>query len=97
MSYAESQGPGYDGFTACKWAGVSLFGDRADAEALTKLRGANAGKRIAKGTLTAEMGVMRDTPNRRNKSHVTYWPYESAEPWAAFDVEADADAEQTNG
>jgi hypothetical protein len=75
---------------ACQWAGVSLCRTRDDIEVPRKISPRKFAKaRIARGTLTADLGVTQHTPRVKFQSHTTYWPFESAEPWRYFEIESE--------
>lgn len=42
--------------------------------------------KIAKGILSGELGKIKHTPSRHEKSHHTWWIPEDSEPWNVFEL-----------
>ena len=87
LSLAEQNKPCPPTACPCEWSGISLCRSRADIQVVLKLRGRNRNAKIAQGKLSPAMGVTQDTPRPKIPSHVTYWPYATAEPWLVFQIE----------
>lgn len=73
--------------SACEWGGVSLQRKQSEAEYLSKKgRGRLRGAQVARGVLTPQHGVTKQTPRSPSSTHTTYWPFADAEPWLVFEI-----------
>ena len=74
------------GAAECKSCGVSVYTAISDLELLARKIPAYRTKPVARGALTADLGVTLPTPSRERRSHVTWWIPLGVEPWKAFRV-----------
>ena len=72
------------GAPACQWAGVSTFASVREASKLAGANGRLEGMKLARGTLTADLGNTKLTARTPTGTHTTYWPFEDAQPWIGF-------------
>lgn len=61
----------FEGYRDCDASGLSILADKEEAIGLCRL--IPAAKGVAKGHLTPESGMIKETPNRRRRSHCTWW------------------------
>ena len=67
--------------------GVSVLKNKSDCEKLLKLpANKKKFKSISKGKTYTYMGVIKETPNNKLKSHCTWWLYEGSKPKNVFSI-----------
>ncbi|RUT00422.1 hypothetical protein DSM106972_075500 [Dulcicalothrix desertica PCC 7102] len=73
------------GTSECQACGVSIYLSLDDAKKLSRRVAYFRNKKIAKGTLSDELGRIKNTPSNVGKSHYTWWIPENKEPWKVFE------------
>ncbi|QSJ17566.1 hypothetical protein JYQ62_01415 [Nostoc sp. UHCC 0702] len=74
------------GLSECQACGVSIHSSLDDAKKLSLRIPRFRNMKIAKGFLKDEMGKIKHTPSRNEKSHHTWWIPEKSEPWKIFEL-----------
>ncbi len=70
----------------CQACGVSIHSSLDDIKKLSLRIPRLRNRKIAKGFLKGEMGKIKHTPSKNEKSHHTWWIPEKTEPWKAFEI-----------
>lgn len=70
----------------CQACGVSIHSSLDDARNLSLRIPLFKNKKIAKGSLSEDMGKLKHTPSKHEKSHHTWWIPETSKPWEVFKV-----------
>jgi hypothetical protein len=75
------------GDNICQACGISVTSSIAHLKkAIALIPALRKYKYIAKGTVTPDSGVMKETPSRMNSAHCTWWPYLDVIPHMLFRV-----------
>ncbi len=74
------------GQNLCKACGLSVYGDRNDAERIMAKVPALRNRLLAIGALKPELGKVLSTPTPRTRSHRTWWLPQGGEPSKSFKI-----------
>ncbi|MEA5596282.1 hypothetical protein [Rivularia sp. UHCC 0363] len=70
----------------CQACGVSIHSSLDDAKNLSLRIPRFKKMKIAKGSLSEELGRIQHTPSKNEKSHHTWWIPENTEPYKVFEL-----------
>lgn len=79
----------------CQACGVSIHSSLDDAKNLSLRIPRFKNMKIAKGSLSEELGRIQHTPSKNEKSHHTWWIPENTEPCKVFEL-IDTNKEDSN-
>lgn len=74
------------GVSECQACGISIHLSLDDAKNLSLRIPSFRNRKIAKGILNYQLGRIKHTPSRNEKSHHTWWIPEDSEPWKVFEL-----------
>jgi hypothetical protein len=77
---------GEDPDTECQRSGLSVHTEKSSASKLIKRIPKFKNKKIAVGQLTPDLGLILNTPSRKNDSHHTWWVPAGKKPSMVFQV-----------
>ncbi|MEH2295074.1 hypothetical protein [Nostoc sp.] len=74
------------GLSECQACGVSIHSSLDDAKNLSLRIPKLKKMKVTKGFLKDELGRIKHTPSKNEKSHHTWWITEESEPWNFFEI-----------
>ncbi|QLE57081.1 hypothetical protein [Nostoc sp. TCL26-01] len=79
----------------CQACGLSIHSSLSDVRNLSLRIPRFKNTKIAQGKLSEDMGNLKHTPSKNEKSHHTWWITENSKPWEKFNV-IDLSGQETN-